>query len=348
MAFSVVGGGQSAYIPSTNDLATGALQVEFTRSVNQFALTRYAQLVPTSKMSGYYLRHDVSDNMRIVNDKEFLWNLGTDRPTGKQNAFDFIAYNTQRYAFPFYIPQETAAQAAWDTVAQHARSKAQLAMTRRTLGAATVLSTGASWGTNYANTASAGGGGGTWTNTGSWVASSTTNGYIQKSIQQVMQLVGFSSGGAVNPSQLIMVISPTVAQIIAQSPEVKDYVKANPQSPNFLMGNDIYSRWGIPSTLFGLGEVVVDDTVIRTSRKGATDVTSFVLGSGAYFVSRPGGLVGVEGSNSFATVQVFAYEDMTVEQFNDPLNRRVEGRVIDNSITAVVAPVSGYALLAVT
>lgn len=345
MAFSVVGGGQSAYIPSTNDLATGALQVEFTRSVNQFALTRYAQLVPTSKMSGYYLRHDVADNMRIVNDKEFLWNLGTDRPTGKQNAFDFIPYNTQRYAFPFYIAQETAAQAAWDTVAQHARSKAQLAMTRRTLGAATVLSTAGSWGTNTSATVTSGQNG--FATTGAWSGATVANAWIQKSIQQVMQLVGFSSGGAVNASQLIMVISPKVAQAIAQSAEVKDYVRANPQSPNFLMGNDIYSRWGIPSTLFGLGEVVVDDTVIRTSRKNATDVTSYVLGDGAYFVSRPGGLVGVEGANSFATVQIFAYEDMTVEQFNDPLNRRVEGRVIDNSVTAVVAPVSGFALMTV-
>jgi len=346
MAFSVVGGGQSAYIPSTNDLATGALQVEFTRSVNQFALTRYAQLVPTSKMSGYYLRHDVSDNMRIVNDKEFLWNLGTDRPTGKQNAFDFIAYNTQRYAFPFYIPQETAAQAAWDTVAQHARSKAQLAMTRRTMGAATALATTANWGQNFIanpNTTAQG-----FTAVGGvWTSSTTGGAYIQKSIQQVMQLVGFSSGGAVNPSQLIMVISPKVAQAIAQSAEVKDYVKANPQSPNFLMGNDIYSRWGIPSTLFGLGEVVIDDTVKMTSRKNATDATSYVLGDGAYFVSRPGGLVGVEGSNSFATVQIFAYEDMTVEQFNDPLNRRVEGRVIDNSVAAIVAPVSGYSITSV-
>jgi hypothetical protein len=33
---------------------------------------------------------------------------------------------------------------------------------------------------------------------------------------------------------------------------------------------------------------------------------------------------------------------MTVEQFNDPMNRRIEGRVIDNSVAAVVAPVGGY------
>jgi hypothetical protein len=35
---------------------------------------------------------------------------------------------------------------------------------------------------------------------------------------------------------------------------------------------------------------------------------------------------------------------MTVEQFNDPMNRRLEGRVIDNSVAAVVAPVGGYGI----
>jgi len=337
MAFTVVGGGQSAYIPSTNDLATGALQVEFTRSVNQFALTRYATLVPVTKMNGYYMRQDTADNSRVTDNNEFLWPLGNDAPAGKQNAFEFVEYATRRFAFPFYIPQETANQAAWDTVAQHARSKAQLAMTRRTIEAATTLSTSANWVDNYAATSSALG-------TGSWVDSSVIDGFIQKSIQTVLQNIAYSSGGAVSPSQIIMVISPAVAQIISQAPEVKEYVKYMAQSVSFLQGTDTFSRWGIPSTLFGLGDVVVDDSVKTTSKKGATNAASWILGGGAYFVSRPSGLVGVEGSNSFSTLQIFAYEDMTVEQFDDPRNRRVEGRVIDNSVSKIVAPVSGYAI----
>ena len=164
MAFTVVGGGQSAYIPSTNDLATGALQVEFTRSVNSFPLTRYAQLVPVTKMNGYYLRQDVLDNNRVTDVNEFAWPLGNDRPAGKQNSFDFLEYACKRFAFPFYIPQETANQAAWDVVAQHARSKAQLAMTRRTIEAATALSTSGNLGGNYAATAAA-------FCTGAWTAS---------------------------------------------------------------------------------------------------------------------------------------------------------------------------------
>lgn len=346
MAYTVVGGGNSAYIPSTNDLASGALQVEFTRSVNQFALSRYATLVPVTKMTGFYLRQDVTDNVRVTDQKEFLWPLGNDRPTGKQNAFDFIQYTTKRYSFPFYIPQETANQAAWDTVAQHARSKAQLAMTRRSIEAATALSTTGNWGNNYVATPNTTAQGFTAVG-GLWDAGTSSTPYIQRTIQQVMQLVGYSSGGAVSPNQLIMVISPKVAAKISQSQEVREYVKFMAQSVSFLQGSDTFSRWGLPPTLFGLADVVVDDSVKATSKKGATDAFSYILGDGAYFVSRPSGLVGVEGANSFSTLQLFAYEDMTVEQFNDPMNRRIEGRVIDNSVAAIVAPVAGYSITSV-
>lgn len=340
MAYTVVGGGLSTYVPSTNDLATGALQVEFTRTVNSFAITRYAQIVPTTKMTGYYLRQDVPDNVRITDTKEFAWPLGNDRPTGKQNAFEFVSYSTERFAYPFYIPQESANQAAWDVVAQHARSKAQLAMTARTMRAASVLSTSGNWAGNYAANPAA-----SPISQGSWTNSSVANAYIQKTIQKVMQLVSLSSGGAVAPNQLIMVISPAIAQIVSQAPETKEYVKNYPAALSFYQGSDTFSRWGIPPTLFGLGDVVVDDSVKVTSKKGAASLTSsYVYGNGAYFVSRPGGLVGVEGSSSFSTLQIFAYEDMTVEQFNDPMNRRLEGRVIDNSVSAVVAPVGGYAI----
>lgn len=340
MAYTVVGGGLSTYVPSTNDLATGALQVEFTRTVNSFAITRYAQIVPTTKMTGYYLRQDVPDNVRITDTKEFAWPLGNDRPTGKQNAFEFVSYSTERFAYPFYIPQESANQAAWDVVAQHARSKAQLAMTARTMRAASVLSTSGNWAGNYAANPAA-----SPISQGPWTNSSVANAYIQKTIQKVMQLVSLSSGGAVAPNQLIMVISPAIAQIVSQAPETKEYVKNYPAALSFYQGSDTFSRWGIPPTLFGLGDVVVDDSVKVTSKKGAASLTSsYVYGNGAYFVSRPGGLVGVEGSSSFSTLQIFAYEDMTVEQFNDPMNRRLEGRVIDNSVSAVVAPVGGYAI----
>jgi hypothetical protein len=337
MAYVTVGGGLNTYVPSTNALATGALQVEFTRAVNSFAITRYAQIVACNQQTGYYLRLDSDDNVRVTDVNEFAWPLGNDRPVGKMNQHDFVTFTAQRFAFPFYIPNETVKQAAWDIVAQHARSKAQLAMTARSMRTATALTntaavTAFTAAGNYQ--ASASGWKGVWT-------SSSTN-VIQASIQDALQRISLATGGAVRSEDICMVISPTVANIISQADEIRNYVKNYPAALPFLQGSDIFSRYGLPPNLFGVS-VVVDDSVKVTSRKGASSTTrGFVYGNSAVFVSRPGGLIGVEGSTSFSTCQIFAFEDMTVENWDDPKDRRIEGRVIDNSTSELVAPVSGF------
>lgn len=342
MSYVTVGGGLNTYVPSTNALATGALQVEFTRAVNTFPITKYAQIVPVNQMTGYYLRLNSDDNVRVTDVNEFVWPLGNDRPVGKMNEHDFVSFTCQRFAYPFYIPNETVKQAAWDVVAQHARAKAQLAMTARSMRTATALTTSATFNAvgNYYAT-------GTAISGGAWTAS-TTN-VIQKGIQTALQRISLSTGGAVRAEyDVMMVISPTVANLLAQTSEVRDYVKNYPAALPFLQGSDTFAKYGLPPSLFGV-QVVVDDSVKVTTRKGAASTTrSFVYGNSAVFVSRPGGLVGVEGSTSFATCQIFAFEDMTVENWDDPKDRRIEGRVIDNSTSEVVAPVSGVLVADVT
>ena len=345
MTYVAVGGGLNTYVPSTNALATGALQVEFTRAVNTFPITKYAQIVPVNQMTGYYLRLDSDDNVRVTDVNEFAWPLGNDRPVGKTNVHDFVSFAAQRYAYPFYIPNETVKQAAWDIVAQHARSKAQLAMTSRSMRTATAL-TGSAAVTSFTNV-------GNYYATGTAISGaawtgSTTN-IIQKGIQTALQRISLATGGAVRgETDIMMVISPVIANLLSQTQEVRDYVKNYPAALPFLQGADTFAKYGLPPNLFGV-QVVVDDSVKVTTRKGAASTTrSFVYGNSAVFVSRPGGLVGVEGSTSFATCQIFAFEDMTVENWDDPKDRRIEGRVIDNSTSELVAPVSGVLVADVT
>ena len=348
MAYVAVGGGLNTYVPSTNALATGALQVEFTRAVNTFPITKYAQIVPVNQMTGYYLRLDSDDNVRITDINAFQWPLGNDRPVGSTNQHDFVQFACARYAYPFYIPNETVKQAAWDVVAQHARAKAQLAMTGRCVRAATAL-TGSAAVTaftavgNYAATGTASAGGAPWT------TSVSGGNVIQKGIQGALRAISLATGGAVRAEyDVMMVVSPTVANLLAQTTEVRDYVKNYPAALPFLQGSDTFAMYGLPPNLFGV-QVVVDDSVRVTTRKGAASTTrSFIYGNSAVFVSRPGGLIGVEGSTSFSTVQIFAFEDMTVENWDDPKDRRIEGRVIDNSTVELVAPVSGYLVANVT
>jgi hypothetical protein len=342
MSYVAVGGGLNTFVPSTNALATGALQVEFTRAVNTFPITKYAQIVPTQQMTGYYLRLDSDDNVRVTDTNEFAWPLGNDRPVGKMNQHDFVSFTCNRFAYPFYIPNETVKQAAWDVVAQHARAKAQLAMTARSMRTATALTTSATFnavGNYYAD--------GTAISGGAWTTS-TTN-IIQKGIQVALQRISLATGGAVRgETDIMLVISPTIANLLSQTEEVRNYVKNYPAALPFLQGADTFAKYGLPPNLFGV-QVVVDDSVKVTTRKGAASTTrSFVYGNSAVFVSRPGGLVGVEGSTSFSTVQIFAFEDMTVENWDDPRDRRIEGRVIDNSVSEVVAPVSGVLVANVT
>jgi len=342
MSYVTVGGGLNTYVPSTNALATGALQVEFTRAVNTFPITKYAQIVPVNQMTGYYLRLNSDDNVRVTDINEFAWPLGNDRPVGKMNEHDFVSFTCSRFAYPFYIPNETVKQAAWDVVAQHARAKAQLAMTARSMRTATALTTSATFNAvgNYYAT-------GTAISGGAWTAASGNN--IQKGIQTALQRIALATGGAVRGEiDVMMVISPTIANSLSQTAEVRDYVKNYPAALPFLQGSDTFAKYGLPPNLFGV-QLVVDDSVKVTTKKGAASTTrSFVYGDSAVFVSRPGGLVGVEGSTSFATCQIFAFEDMTVENWDDPKDRRIEGRVIDNSTAEVVAPVSGVLVADVT
>jgi hypothetical protein len=296
-------------------------------------------------MTGYYLRLNSDDNVRVTDINEFIWPLGNDRPVGKMNEQDFVAFTCQRFAYPFYIPNETVKQAAWDVVAQHARSKAQLAMTARSMRTATALTGSAAVtaftavGNYYAD--------GTAISGAAWTTSSTN--IIQKGIQTALQRISLATGGAVRgETDIMMVISPTIANLLSQTQEVRDYVKNYPAALPFLQGADTFAKYGLPPNLFGV-QVVVDDSVKVTTKKGAASTTrSFVYGNSAVFVSRPGGLVGVEGSTSFSTCQIFAFEDMTVENWDDPKDRRMEGRVIDNSTSELVAPVSGVLVANVT
>jgi hypothetical protein len=338
MALEGIGGGLNTFVP-TFSAATGQIQIEFTRSVNRFPITQYAQIVPVQQQSGYYLRIDEQETARVVNTQDLQWPLGEDRPTGINSDFEFNQFTTQRFVSSFHIPQETARQAQWDVVASHARIAAAKMMTHRSLRMATQLTTSSNYNTsggsqNYYAAA---------TNLVSGVGITSADG-VQQIIRAAIERIVQNTVGAVSPKDILLIVNPITARIMATNDGVRDYIKNTPHALNFLKGDDTFAAYGLPQTLFGLGGVVVDDTVRVTSRKGATDARSFLYGTesapGMVFVSRPGGLIGNEGP-SFSTATVFAYEDMTVETLDDPWNRRVRGSVTDNSATVLTANLSG-------
>jgi len=348
MAEYGIGGGLNTFIP-TFSAATGQIQVEFTRSVNRFPITQYAQIVPVQQMSGYYLRIDEEETARVVNTQDLQWPLGEDRPTGINSDLDWTQWTAQRYQTSFAIPQETARQAQWDVVASHARIAAAKMMTHRAYRMANLLTTdgvaagsetiSAPWtrNVNYFDTAGTGG-----TYPLGAAAYSSTDG-VQKIIRGAVEKIVQNTVGVVGPQDIYLIVNPTTARVMATNDGVRDYIKNTPHALNFLKGDTTFAAYGLPQNLFGLGGVVVDDTVRVSTRKGGANTRGFFYGNGMYFVSRPGGLVGNEGP-SFSTCSVFAYEDMTVETLEDPWNRRIRGSVTDNSAVVITAPLSGLAL----
>jgi len=335
MAEYGIGGGLNTFVP-TFSAATGQIQIEFTRAANRFPITQYAQIVPVQQMSGYYLRIDEEETARVVNTQDLQWPLGEDRPTGINNDIEWTQFTCQRFQSSFHIPQETARQAQWDVVASHARIAAQKMMTLRSLRMATQLTTAGNYtsGLNYFADAS--------TLTGS--TNITSGNGVQIVIQNAIERIVQNTVGAVSAKDIILVINPITARIMAATAGVTDYVKNYPAAFSFLKGDDTFAAYGLPQSLFGLGGVVVDDTVRVTTRKGSgSPARSFLYGDATtpamVFVSRPGGLVGNEGP-SFSSATIFAYEDMSVETLEDPWNRRVRGSVTDNSATVLTAPLS--------
>ena len=337
MAEYGVGGGLNTFVPTFSP-ATGQIQIEFTRSVNRFPITQYAQIVPVQQMSGYYLRIDEEETARVVNTQDLQWPLGEDRPTGINSDFEFNQFTCQRFQTSFNIPQETARQAQWDITASHARIAAAKMMTHRAYRAATTLTTAGNWTTSVNYFAAA-----------TDLVSGLTNGIqgtdgVQAVVRAAIEKIVQNTVGAVGPQDILMIVNPITARLMATSDGVRDYIKNTPHALNFLKGDVTFAAYGLPSNLFGLGGVVVDDTVRVSTRKGGANTRGFFYGSstapGIVFVSRPGGLVGNEGP-SFSTLTTFAYEDMTVETMEDPLNRRVRGSVTDNSAVVLTAPLSG-------
>jgi hypothetical protein len=340
MADVSIGGGLNTFVPTFSE-ATGLIQTEFTRNVKSFALNRYSKLVPVSTVSGYYLKINSDEAVRVVNEADFRWAYGEDRPTGVNNDFDFVNFTTKRFERGFYIPYETAKVASWDIVAQHARSRATQLMTLRTNRMLDVLTTAGNWTASVNYFADYDALASTTTTNGVYQDDSATATGVQKMFQTAIEKIMVNTGGAVQPQDIICVMGPQTAHKLSQTAQLRDLIKYT-QGVQLMQQEGKFSRYGLAPSLFGIGDIVIEDAVKVTNQKGATRSASYILGlDKVLFLSRPQGLVGVEGGANFATVTNFVYEDMTVETFDDPRNRRTVGSIVDNSVPELTAPLSG-------
>ncbi|OAI39607.1 hypothetical protein AYO40_01195 [Planctomycetaceae bacterium SCGC AG-212-D15] len=305
------------------------------------------KLVPVKQGQGYYLSITAEEAARVINSNlaDYVWHDGQEAPMGSDNteSFNFVRYLTTRYNYGFNLGQKAIDQATWPILSVHAGFMAQKAMTARTLSVLSTLTTTGNWSGNT-NTATILGG-------GRWDVSGPTDKFIRKTFNKVCENVLQSTIGVVQRTDLVCVINPHDARLMAETEEIRDYLKQSPFAMAEVRG-DVESQngeWGLPNSLWGVKIIVEDAVQITTRKAAATKTTVYCLPSGnAIFLARPGSLLGMEGIPEFSTAQLFVYEEMSVETLTDVNNRRTVGRVVDDFATALVAPASGYYVTSTT
>lgn len=339
-------GPYDGYVPSTE--ASGGLIVGYSRNPNTFAINRYSQMFPSKYMLGLYYEYTSHNAARVVSptaaDDE--WADGDACPPGLNNLESFAsrAYRTKRRVYPFTLGELTTEQMSFDMLLTNSHDMAQRCMTVRTMLAQAGLTAAF---TGATNTAAVNGGilpaGQGW-DTGSVGYSGNAGPNVFTSIQYGLVAVHLATIGAVREDQMCLVINPRTAQAIARSTEVQDYLKQSPFALAQLRGDSPSQngKWGLPDTFHTIGIEVEDAVIITSNKEAATLNIGYVMGDQtAYLISRPNKLVGLAGSRTFSTLQIFFYKDeMTSEVFNDKNNKRYLSRIISN-YTPVVASTKG-------
>jgi hypothetical protein len=350
-------GPYSVYLPTTE--ASQSLLVGFSRNPKTFRVSKYTQYVNVQKMFGAYRYWTSQQSVRILtsNDNDHLWNPGAAVPGGSQNTESTTVYNyyAQRRLFNVVLDDIIIEQADWPILAAHSSQQAELAMTSRTLRVYNQLKlptqTSAGWGSN---TAAVNGGilpsGQTWANgTPDAVYSGTTyttGPNIKVSFQYGQYQILLSTYGAVDPQNLSVVFGPQLAQAMAASAEIQNYLKQSEFSLAQLRGDSPAQngQWGLPDILYDTKIEVEKSIRISSRQDAATTVSSSIFPkTEAYMIAREGQLEGIEGARNYSTFQLFFYRDeMTLKNTNDPINERQLLGVVTNDAPVVVAPVSGF------
>lgn len=354
---------QMRYLSGTGVMPSASGQVIFyIRKPADFVINEYAQFIESPTTNGMYAFIDPDQPVRIVNEAEFAFEDGDARPEGNYNqlAFQWVPFRVYRRDYPFKLGDQAIELAKkfnkFDPVTQHSMMVASQAMTNRTNRVIKLMETVANWGANTADANVINGGYGNWKN----ASSDPTSPFflaIKRSIGNAMKIINLNTNGRVRRRDMKLVISPGLAEFMADTSEVYDYVKFSTRAEAIQSGEgrDYSEDWGLPKKLYGV-EVVVEETMLVNTypidpptlassttgdRKYAKSDTSAVL------VSRVGGIEGAYGSPSFSTIQIYFYgAPMQVYTFNDKENKRTKGHVEEAFIEVLAAPASGFLITA--
>lgn len=332
--------GQNSYVPSLSS----DLVVEYSRNPDKFPLAQYCDYRVVDKQVGYWVRMQNNTQVMVLNDNDNLFADGSDSPKiiDGNDEFTFPGYKCVRRRLPKMLGNLAIEQGAWDILGQAARLSAMQLMTARVKRIHSVLTTSGNWAlpgastSNYATATTAGG--------GTWSSASATNTYIRNSIIYARIKIEQATLGTVTGKDLFLVVNPNVAKVIATSQEFLNFVSQNPTAIQIWENSEQFQLYGLPDNLFGI-RCIVDNTVYNSAYPASNASLGFTLSDSYAVILSKQKAVNSAAGGAFSTFSPFLFEDMVVEVFNDPENRRTKVFVtenIDDTANALVSPNSGY------
>jgi hypothetical protein len=341
-------GSGSGFIPSFE--ASGQLIAGYTRNVNDFALNRWVQIQPITSPLAFYLNIDPANAARVLgSDGEGNdWADGNDAPDGADNPLGagWSEFMAKRSIFPFRVGHVAQKYSSYDITSVYASQVAQQAMTLRTIRAVAEVAAIASNGGATATATALGGGKFDSTGTTTTIAPP----YFRTALNKAFISIQKSTYGKLKPKDMQVVMNPNTAALIGESDEIVQYCLKSNVAVQAMKGDmPVYDQYGIPDRFAGYN-IVVEDAVKNTAKKGASSVTPAYCfpDQQVAMTARVGGLEIPYGAPSFSSITLFELEGMTVELKDDTDNRVVKGRVIDHYKVQTTSGISTYLITSAT
>ncbi len=308
------------------------------------------QLVKAPKPVVEYALLDPDQPVRVVTDAEFDWPDGKPRPSGNNNMGNFIWQEVRCYRrnYPYTIGEQAVETASgWNPKAFFNAQIMSQAGTNITARFVTLMETAANW-TYSADANTLNGGGGTWDKSSNveWTANYLA---IKKSIFAAMKQVILNTNGMIPWKDWILIVSPGLAEAMAETGEIHDYLARQEQSYKVLEGEnpDVAENWGLPRKLYGLKVVVEDAVQVKeppnsTGTAATTNRVWCKSDHSAVICTRIGGINGNYGSPTASTFQRYFYKyDLAVEAFHEPKDKLYNSNVVDQFKEIISSPRAG-------
>jgi len=257
------------------------LRILYARNPKRMPLARYALYADFKKQINYYTKIDHDVGIRIVGGNKYqnIWPDSNLKPDGQMNRlkFQYVPFNLERHVHNFPQGAMTVANTTFDLLNDNMMMMAQHAGTLRALWAYQAVQDAITDGTIVNDTLLATIG------TNDIGSGTTANPVFLKALLYATQSIFSRTGGAVNEEYLIAVIPPDVARRVAESAELREYVKSSPTAMGVLTKGFSNNRFGLPLEYNGY-QLVVEDTVMITSNDGAAKTVANVFSADQLWV----------------------------------------------------------------